>query len=86
MSIFMKSLDQDILRYLKSYDSNLLRCCLRSWLGRSAVKRVLVRLAGRRLIGVVFAKSYKSGKKDENLENFLDLLGRDAREVNSIIR
>ena len=24
-------------------------------------------------------------KKDENLENFLDLLGRNAREVNSII-
>ena len=47
---------------------------------------MLVGLAGRSLVKVVFAKSYISGKKDENLENFLDLLGRDAREVDSIIR
>ena len=67
-------------------DSHLLQCCRRFWLGRSAVERVLIGLAGCSLVKVVFAKSYISGKKDENLENFLDLLGRDAREVNSIIR
>ena len=54
-------------------------------MGRSAVERVLVGLAGRSLVKVVFAKSYMPGKK-ENLENFLDLLGGDAREVDSIIR